>query len=167
MANKRNEPKPGSSFRERKGTFRDMCFSSQKPQICDSNGNTDKAQLPMKQRAANVLKLIKKQPGGMMMAHRLNKKVLAKLVKDGDVYIENGKSGHMRQSHSYARATGYRQPVVEEVVEEEEPKVAKKKIKWTKKKDQKLLIDIMMGTADPELVKEVGRTKTKFRKIAK
>jgi len=38
---------------------------------------------------------------------------------------------------------------------------------WTKAKDDKLFFEQLAGRADPELVAEVGRTKTKMRKIRK
>ena len=200
VANKRNQPKPGSvntryvpwDKMESEGTFRDMCLRiQQKSQRSNAakgehsqtshswgkkhkttmvyayTGNAGRSnQLPLQKRKANLLEYMKIVPGKIYVKD-IEPTVLKALIADGDVYIENGKSGHIRQSHSYAVATDpIEKPVVEEVVKEE-PKVVKKTIKWNKEKDQKLLMDVIMGTADQDLVDAVGKTKTKMRKISK
>lgn len=174
MANKRNQPKPGSQWRGNPKdkhsddeTFREMCFKAQSPRKCNYDGNFGTAQLPMKERAANLLNLIQKNPWGIR-AYLLEKRVLAKLIKDGSVKVQNESHGDGRESKTVVIATNpIERPEFEEAAEPVEPKVVKKTIMWTKAKDQKLLMEVMMGTADQDLVDAVGKTKTKMRKITK
>lgn len=198
MANKHDNPE---------GTFRDMVYSlktkdtGKQAAMGESlpwggawgkkaktrmsyafTGNEGKSnQLPLKKRKANLLKYMQTMTGtDKIYVNDIEPTVLKALIDDGDVYIENGKSGHIRQSHSYAVPTEKL-----EIVEGKlgvpyskrnadliasglllgEEKVETKTVQWTKERDQKLLVEIMIGTADEELVKEVNRTKTKMRKI--
>lgn len=214
MANKRNDPKPGSKpIRGMKppwetdtvGTFRDMVHAlankntgrkaasgealpwthgwgkkAKTAKVYAFTGNNGhSAQLPLKTRKANVLQYLQTTVHQIYVKD-IEPTVLKGLIDDGDVYIENGKSGHIRQSHSYAVPTE-KLEIVEGKAKDPnakwkaeaialglptgDEKVETKKILWTKEKDQQLLIDMIKGEADPELVKEVNRTKTKMRKI--
>ena len=218
MANKRNNPKPGSTFDDvfgtrlgrATGTFNDMVFNlqkeksgseaargEQKPHMAGwgrkakhgttyaYTGNEGKScQLPMKMRKANLLKYMQTRLSKIMVKD-IEPAVLKQLIDDGEVYIENGKSGHIRQSHAYAVPTERPEMEIPRVVEPHKKKreaaeaaeqhfrgknqgslrVDTQTIKWNKEKDDKLLLDALRGEADPELVKEIGRIKTKYRKI--
>lgn len=173
-----------------KGTFRDMVHNLRQ----EAKGNivqdwrTD-AQKPMKQRKAELLAKIQKSGEGGLGTNSINffQPVLSKLIKDGDVVLKRNifRSGYHGANRTAMVATWFPEVKEERVAEpyakrkaamneddqhykgknQGKEHVPKKVVKWNKKKDQQLTLDILKGTADKELTAQVGKTKTKMRKI--
>ena len=143
----------------------------------------------MKQRKAELLAKIQKRGPGGLSTNSINffEPVLGKLIKDGDVALKRViyRSGWNGANRTAMVATWFPEVVEEQVSEPNAKKNAALKeagmrvpgatqgqertttevIIWNKKKNDQLLFDIMTGKADPAVVKEVQRTKTKFRKM--
>jgi hypothetical protein len=144
---------------------------------------------PMKQRKAELLAKIQKRGPGGWGTNSINffEPVLGKLIKDGDVRLKRiiYRSGFNGANRTAMVATWFPEMEMPRYVEPHRKKreaaeaagqhfrgenqgslrVDTKKIMWTKEKNDKLLVDALRGEADPELVKEIGRIKTKYRKI--
>jgi len=190
MANKRNEPKPGS--RRGVGTFRQQLFDTgaEKRQWWETRNDwLNGAQKPMKQRKAELLARIQAKGESGLGTNSINffQPVLDKLIKDGDVVLKRNiyRSGYHGANRTAMVATWFPEVTEERVAEpyakrkaameeaelpyrgmnQGKETVPKKVVKWSKKKDQQLTMDILKGTADKELAAQVGKTKTKMRKI--
>jgi hypothetical protein len=192
MANKRNSPKPGS--RRGVGEFRQLLWDTAKggnQKWWEKPPKKTRGQKPMKQRKAELLATIQAKGENGLATNSINfyQPVLNKLIKDGDVVLKRNiyRTGFHGANRTAMVATWFPEPVEEEVREpyakrkaaleeaglpykgmnQGTPRQDNQKVKWTKEKDQKLLMEVIKGTADEGLVQKVNRTKTKMRKITK
>jgi len=190
MANKRNKPKPGST--RGVGEFRQFLHTVrvEKRQWWEQTSDWCEApHLPMKQRKAELLAKIQAKGEGGFCTNSINfyEPVLNKLIKDGDVVLKRiiHRTGFHGANRTSMIATWFPEEVEERVAKpfakreaelteagltypgqtQGKERIPQKTINWTKEKDQQLLIDMIKGEADPQLVAAVNRTKTKFRKI--
>ena len=157
-------------------------------------GNEGQAcQLPLKTRKENVLKNIEGHGERGIWVKTIEPTVLDALLADGSVYLNRnnylGAGAHGR-FYTNAIASSFPQPDkkkrerrriadqerykqrMAETYTSEKPEVTgkpevKKTIKWTKKRHQQLLFDVITGEADPEVIKQVTRTKTRPKKVKK
>jgi len=192
MANKRNQGKPGSIRTRGKWgsddegvTFNTMCAQLE--------GIVDPArrhcQKPMKQRKAELLAKIQKRGPSGWGTNSINffEPVLGKLIKDGDVVLKRKifRSGFNGANRTAMIATWFPEVVEDHVHEPNAKKKAALKeaglripgenqgkektetrvIKWNKKKNDQALFDTIKGTVDEDVIREVNRTKTKYRKM--
>lgn len=150
----------------------------------------DAPQKPMKQRKAELLaKIQAKGSAGLGTVKSIDffNPVLKHLIKDGDVVLKRNvfRSGWGGKNSTSMIATWFPEVVEEEVREPYAKKKAALKeaglrvpgenrgkektetrvINWTKKKEERVLFDTLKGTVDQDVIKEVNRTKTKFRKM--
>ena len=155
------------------------------------DGNEGNANsLPMKRRKENVLEYIRSRGEYGALDSQFESAVLKQLIKDGDVFLHRPMHNNMPRGKNLTSviATSFPEPIVERVAVPHAKKQAElmeaglhypgknkgkvrvddtQTIKWTKQKDQQLILDVLAGTADEELVQKVGKTKTKMRKIRK
>lgn len=143
----------------------------------------------MKQRKERLLAKIQSKGKGGLGTNSINffEPVLGKLIKDGDVVLKRTifRSGFNGANRTSMVATWFPEEVEEHVHEphakkkaalkeaglrvpgenQGKPRTETRVVKWTKKKDSHVLFETLKGTADPDVMKEVNRTKTKFRKM--
>ena len=156
--------------------------------LCDFNGNTGKNQLPMAKRCENLLALIHEKGERGIWEHYLCDRVVAKLLERGDVYKHREQAGFRQRNYTHIVSSAFPQPGKEELERRREQRQAdyelrrtmeeidatfpkakgpKRTIKWSKAKQDKLLFDVLAGTADKDIVEQTRRTKTLPKKITK
>lgn len=173
------------------GTFRHMVHTlrQEKKGVLPEDDFRKAAQTPMKQRKARLLAKIQAKGEGGLSTNSINffEPVLGKLIKDGDVVLKRTifRSGFHGANRTSMVATWFPEVVEEHVHEPYAKKNAALKeagmrvpgenqgtervetrvVKWNKKKEERVLFETLKGTADMDVLKEVNRTKTKFRKM--
>ena len=184
MANKRDEPKPGSVTGV--GEFMQSLYDVgaaepswwiRNDEICDA------PHTKMAQRCAELLAHLQlKGPSGEWETYlKPDPAVMKRLVKNGDVVRKTPfphNSHEIRQNHVTIAATWFPKKAKEgtggpnakkkaalKEADTTVEKVETRTIKWNKRKNDQLLFDTIMGTADPDVIRAVGRTKTKMRKL--
>ena len=152
-------------------------------------GNEGQAcQLPLTTRKENVLAAIEKKTETGIWVKVIEPTVLKALLDDGSVYLNRSNSLFGRPTgRFYTRAVSLKFPQPDKEARErrreenkrrllearldaemqKEDTGPKRTIKWTKDKEQKLMMDMLKGKADPKIVKQLTRTKTKPKKITK
>lgn len=152
---------------------------------CDYNGNTGGSQLPFKKRCENLLRLIRKRGTNGVQNGWLCQKVVNRLVADELVFIQRKKFGG-NTGRTFVIATEFEELQEDTRVEPFSKRNQElfdaglrfrgqnqgtKRVddfhtkKWTQADQDKLLLDVLRGTAEPEVLNQVKRTKTRPKKI--
>ena len=144
-------------------------------------------QKKMSERKQEILdKLAEKGEDGEF-CNRFDDAVIKKMLKDGTVKLSrHGHSGGRGKNYTKVYLTDIQPKAEEKPVSKpfatrhadlEEAGLSyrgknrgnkrkiKKTVKWTKEREQKHLMDCIRGTEDPKITEQLGKTKTRVKKI--